>query len=136
MSVEIKGLKDLDEWMRNTAPDLSKKLAGDMVFDVAKAIADQAKEYMPVDTGLLKAATKPVRVSAGGKPSAGVAVRGPRASASNPFGYAFYWYILEYGDGPDKKEHAMFRRAEEKVKSGLDRVEFAKFRKRLTDAIR
>lgn len=123
--MNLNGLTELSDWLTVTAPNLARQLAGDMVMDVAKGIADEAKATMPTNTGKMKKATR---------------ARKGRASktqvSANVECKAFYWVFLEHGDGPDGVEHAMFRRAEEKVKAGLDRAEFTRFRKRLAGAFK
>lgn len=124
MSVNLDGLADVNEWLAVTAPDLARQLAGDLVLDIATAIAAQAKEIMPTKTGKMKKATKAKRAKASKGQVSAVVTCG-----------AFYWTFLEHGDGPDGVEHAMFRRAETTVQAGLDRAEFPRFRRRLQGAL-
>lgn len=125
MSVKLEGLTDLTQWLTVTAPDLARQLAGDLVMDTAKAIADEAKANMPSKTGKMKKATR-ARKARSSKTQA----------VANVECKAFYWIFLEHGDGPDGVEHAMFRRAEETVKAGLDRAEFPRFKRRLAGAFK
>lgn len=44
---------------------------------------------------------------------------------------AYYWKFLEYGDGPDNVEHAMFLKALQAMRPDVDRVYMEAFAKKL-----
>ena len=120
MSIEINGLHEARKWLEVTAPELSKKLAGDLTLDVATQIADVGRENMPERTGAMKRATKAKRERMINRIAA-ASVRCGR----------FYWRFLENGDGPDGIEHAFFLKARERVFAALPEAQFARFTKRL-----
>jgi hypothetical protein len=49
---------------------------------------------------------------------------------------AFYWRFLEYGQGPDGEEHAMFMRAVENFRSDMDRIFLTQFGKKWEAALK
>lgn len=123
MSIKLDGIEALEQWLSVTAPDLARQLAGDMVLDVAQAIASDAKARMPADTGKMKKKTKAKKDKA----------TKTQQSASVLCG-AFYWPFLENGDGPDGVEHAMFSKAQHRVEASLATAQFPRFKKRLAGA--
>lgn len=107
--------------LRDMLPREAKILQRQVTKDVAEAIAEEAKANMPKDTGGMAAGTKAVQE----KDSGGQARSTVRVSK------AFYWRFLEYGDGPDGIEHAMFLKAREKVLADVDRIALDAFKRRL-----
>ncbi len=124
MSVKVTGLDEVLRALEAGLPQVAQKLNADCAADIAKEIADEAKQIMPSRRGRMRAGTAGHREKADGRlVKATVRVTG-----------AFYWRFLEYGDGPDGVEHAMFLKAREKVMgSGKP---FEVFTKRLTAALR
>ncbi len=119
--VKIEGIDAVARLLKDVAPAEGRRLLRDTVQDVAKQVATDAKEIMPRDSGAMAAGTyarkEPLK---GGEVKSTVRVRG-----------AFYWRFLEYGDGPDGVEHAMFLRAKERTLAVLDRQFLDAFAKRL-----
>lgn len=125
MTVEIRGIDDVRRLLRDIMPKEARVLSRQTVKDVATEIADEAKRIMPVDEGAMRAGTRAQQErDKDGQGRASVRVRG-----------AFYWRFLEYGDGPDGIEHAMFMRAKEKVMSQIDTIATQKFVRRLASRL-
>lgn len=121
MTVEIRGIDDVRRLLGDLMPKEARALTRQTTKDVATEIATEAKAVMPVDEGKMRAGTRAVQErDKDGQGQASVRVRG-----------AFYWRFLEYGDGPDGIEHAMFLRAKEKVMRNIDTIATQKFVKRL-----
>lgn len=121
MTVEIRGIDDVRRLLSDLMPKEARVLSRQTVKDVASEIADEAKRIMPVDEGDMRAGTRVQQErDKDGQGRASVRVRG-----------AFYWRFLEYGDGPDGIEHAMFMRAKEKIMRNIDTIATQKFVKRL-----
>jgi HK97 gp10 family phage protein len=126
MTVEIRGIDDVRRLLADIMPREAKTLTRQTTKDVADAIAEEAKEVMPVDEGNMRAGTRTKQErDKDGEGRASVRVR-----------RAFYWRFLEYGDGPDGIEHAMFLRAKEKVMRNIDSIATEKFAKRLAARLR
>lgn len=125
MSVEIRGIDDVRRVLRDVMPREAKILTRQTTRDVATAIAEKAKELMPVDEGNMVAGTRAQQErDRDGHGLASVRVRG-----------AFYWRFLEYGDGPDGIEHAFFLRARESVMQNIDSIATNAFVQRLVARI-
>jgi HK97 gp10 family phage protein len=126
MSVEIRGIDDVRRLLRDVMPREAKALTRQTTKDVAEAIADEAKQIMPVDQGDMRSGTRVKQErDKDGQGRASVRVRN-----------AFYWRFLEYGDGPDGIEHAFFARSREKVMRNIDTVATRAFVKRLAARLR
>lgn len=123
MSVKVSGLADVLQALERDLPHAARDLSGELMRDVANAIAELAAEWAPKQRGRLTIAIKS-RKSPDDPTHAEVYVRRGR-------GGAFYWRFLEYGDGPDGVEHAFFLRAQEAVVHG-DGPHIDKFKRRLT----
>lgn len=121
MSVEITGLADLNAVLNAVAPREAKNLLRATVLDIAKQLATEAKGSMPEDSGDMIAGTKAKRD------------RGTRDSieASVVVNGAFYWRFLEYGQGPDGVETAMFLKALQAMRPDMERVYLEAFGRKL-----
>lgn len=126
MSVEIRGIDDVRRLLRDVMPKEAKVLTRQTTKDVAEAIADEAKRIMPVDHGDMRSGTRARQErDKDGQGRASVRVKG-----------AFYWRFLEYGDGPDGIEHAMFARSKEKIMHKIDTIATRAFVQRLAARLR
>ena len=122
MGLTVKGLDTVLAVLSDVNEKNVKPLQSDFCTDVAEAIAERAKPLMPgPDSGTMMAATKAERGQ--GRDFGGASVRVCRE--------AYYWRFLEYGDGPDGIEHAMFMRARESTFADLDSVALRRFNERL-----
>jgi HK97 gp10 family phage protein len=127
VTVTVTGLDAVRQALGVTMDREGKRLSRQVVKDVAQAIADRAKERMPVDTGTMRAATKAVTGrDQNGQPRANVVVGRD----------AYYWRFLEYGDGPDGVEHAMFLKGREAAMSQEFDLIAESFKKRLAAAMK
>lgn len=99
IDVKITGMDDVRRTLTELGPREAKNLMRVTVFAVAKDFAEEAKGRMPSDTGDMIDAT-------GAKRERGT--RDTLAATVRVASKAFYWRFLEYGEGPDKVEHAMF----------------------------
>jgi len=119
MTSEITGIDDVNRMLKDIAPREAKNLLRATVQDIAKNLADDAKQYMSSDEGDMEAGSKAKRE------------RGDKTSvASTVRNSAFYWRFREYGQGPDGVEDAMYLNALEALRPDLDRVYLRTFVKK------
>lgn len=118
IKVSISGADQVRDILRNIAPNEAKNLMRATVVDMAKQAARDARENAPKDSGNLASAIGHKRD------------RGTRGTVSASVGVAksaFYWRFLEYGDGPDNVEHAMFLKAAKTLEAEMERLFLASF---------
>ena len=125
MKTEIKalGIEDVNAVLAIIAPREGINLIRATVQDMAAQLAKSGKANMSglVDSGAMKAGTKAKRR------------RGTKTTVESDVGVAgaFYWRFLEYGQGPDGTEHAMFLRALQEMRPEVERVYLEAFAKKL-----
>lgn len=122
MKMSVDGIKDVNRILETIAPREAKNIMKAVVFDIAKQVGSDAEDFSPDDTGLLDRSIKPKRE------------RGSRSKVEATVrvaGGAYYWRFLEFGDGPDGVEHAMFLKALQKLRPQADRVYLESFVKKL-----
>ncbi|WP_395543274.1 HK97 gp10 family phage protein [Neotabrizicola sp. sgz301269] len=95
--------------MTTVAPKEARNLARSTVQQVASDIAKDAADMAPRDSGDLKRSIKARRRNANGSDQF--------ESIVHVLPAAFYWRFLEYGQGPDGVEYAMFLKALNKYKA-------------------
>lgn len=121
MAVKISGIEDVNNILAEIAPREAVNLLRSTVHDMAGQIAKDARARMPRDNGDMIRGTKHHRRRAeAGRVQSDVAVAG-----------AFYWRFLEYGQGPDGVEHAMFLAALQAMRPQMERVYLETFAKKL-----
>ena len=124
MKVQITGIAQINEILSVIAPREANNLLRATVYDMAKQIGQTAVTYTPdnpaTGKGDLHTSIKPQREK-GSRTSieASVRVMNPRRN--------FFWRFLEYGDGPDHVEHAMFGKALEAVRPQIDQMYMRSF---------
>ena len=126
MKVTLTGVDDVNTMLAKIAPKQAKNIMRATIHGVAGQIRDDAKRAMPVDDGDMKKGTKAKRER--GRPGfikSTVRVAG-----------AFYWRFLEYGQGPDGVEHAMFLKAVEKYRANWERTFTEQFGKKWEAALK
>lgn len=111
--VQITGIEQVNAIFGTIAPTEAKNLLRVTTFDMAKQAAVIAKTNTPDDpatgVGDLKSSIKGIRGKGSrNKVEASVNVTNIRRN--------FFWRFLEYGDGPDNVEHAMFGRTIEALR--------------------
>jgi HK97 gp10 family phage protein len=109
VSVKISGLDGVIAALTAVAPKEARNLARNTVQQVATDIAKDAADMAPRDSGDLKRSIKARRRNADGKDYF--------ESIVHVLPAAYYWRFLEYGQGPDGVEHAMFLKALNKYKA-------------------
>lgn len=112
--ITIEGLDSVVAALRETAPKEAKALARNTVQQVASDIAKDARQMAPRDDGILqRGITSRRRNTHGGSNFESVVyVRRDKGSVD-----PYYWRFIEYGQGPDGVEHAMFLKALNKYKA-------------------
>ena len=120
-SVTIRGLDDVNELLSQIGPRQAINIMRATVQGVASGIAKDAKADAPQDEGDLKKAIKPKRERA---------KRGYLMSTVRVDPSAFYWRFLEYGQGPDGVEYAMFMRAVENFRMNMHQTFIQEFGKK------
>lgn len=126
MTVEIKGIDGVNEILNSIGPREGYNLMRSTVHAIAAGISKDAKKSVPVDEGTLKKAIKHKRERAVG----GYVLSTVRVDPS-----AFYWRFLEYGQGPDRVEYAMFLKAVEEFRTNSDAVFSREFGKKWEAAV-
>ena len=127
-SVTISGIADINRILTEMAPNEAKNLLRATTFDIAKEAAEIAARFTPDDpstgAGDLKSSYKAKRERGNRtKVEASVLVTNIRRN--------FFWRFLEYGDGPDNTEHAMFGKALEKMRPDINKIYLEAFTKKL-----
>ena len=129
MIITVTGIADVNMVLKSIAPNEAKNLMRATVFDIAKTAAGIAAGYTPDDpstsAGDLKSSIKAKRAKGSRSVvAAEVVVANIRRN--------FFWRFLEYGQGPDKEEHAMFLKTIEAMRPGIDQIYLDAFVKKLT----
>lgn len=122
LDVTIRGVADVNRVLTTIAPNEARNLLRATVFDVAKDFAREGADRVPKDQGVLAGAIKAKRE------------RGTRttiAATVRVAPQAFYWRFLEYGQGPDNVEHAMFLQTLQALRPDLERRYLETFVKKL-----
>lgn len=127
VTTTLRGLEDVDRLLGEVSPRVGFNLMRATVGGIASGIAKDAKSYAPEDEGDLKKSIKTKRE----RPVNNYLWSSVRV---NPV--AFYWRFLEYGQGPDGEEHAMFMRAVEKFNAEKDRILVEQFGKKWEAALK
>jgi len=120
--VTVKGVADVNRILRQIAPAEAKNLLRATAADLAKAVADGARQHSSDDTGRLDKAITSKRQ----RGSATVI-----AAAAVVKGAAFYWRFREYGQGPDHKADAMFLKSVQALKPQLNELYLKVFGQKL-----
>ena len=124
--VQVTGVDDIGRILLDLGPREATNLMRATVQDMATQLAKDAKARAPDDASTpapdLRSGIKAKRDRS--------AARGEVSSSVRVFG-AFYWRILEYGDGPDGVEHAFFMKAIEEMRPNLERTYLEAFAKKL-----
>lgn len=110
--VTITGIADVNRLLAQIAPNEAKNLMRATVHGLAVDLVKDVRPRMPKLSGDMAAAT-------GAKRERGT--RTQIASTVRVSAKGFQWRFLEYGDGPDKVEHAMFLKTLEALRPDLDR---------------
>ncbi len=122
LDVNIRGIADVNRVLTTIAPNEARNLMRVTVFEIAKDFAKEGADRAPKDDGVLAASVKAKR-ERGTRNSIAATVRvAPQA---------FYWRFLEYGQGPDKVEHAMFLQTLQALRPDLERRYLEIFVKKL-----
>ncbi|MFP1646117.1 HK97 gp10 family phage protein [Pontitalea aquivivens] len=118
---KVSGIRDVNAVLSEIAPREAKNLMRATVHDIAGQLAKSAKAKAPVDEGDLRRGIKARRR------------RGTRTQIVSTVDVvgAFYWRFLEYGDGPDGVEYAMFLTALQQIRPDVDRVYIEAFARKL-----
>lgn len=126
-TVTIRGLDDVNDLLSKIGPREAKNIMRATIHGVAGQIRDDAKKAMPVGgDGVMKKATKAKRRRGEfGKIRSDVVVTKA----------AFYWRFLEYGQGPDGVEYAMFMQSVEKFRKDMTRILIEQFGKKWEAAL-
>lgn len=122
VGITIAGIADVNRILGEIGPREGRKIMRATVLDIARRAAVEAKGNMPVDSGdMIRATRHKARRGRPDRLEADVIVGGK----------TFYWKFLEYGDGPDGVEHAMFLRALQAMRPNMSRIYVESFAKKL-----
>lgn len=124
---DIRGLDDVNDVLTQITPKHAEAIMRATVHDISGQLVKDAKRNSPVDEGDLVGAIKNKRRrKRNGFLRSDVIVQW----------FAYYWRYLEYGQGPDGEEHAMFLKALQRMKPNLENVFLASFGKKLVARLR
>ena len=128
MSFKVSGIEDVNRILGDLAPKEARNLMRAVTFDIAKQAAEAATGFTPDDpstgVGDLKSSIKARRDRGDRtKTEASVRVKNPTRN--------YFWKFLEYGDGPDGVEHAMFAKALEKIRPDMPKIYVEAFARKL-----
>lgn len=126
MKVTLTGLDDVNNILTKIAPREAIKIMRTTVHGLAGRVRDESRLRSPVDDGVLVKAIRTKRRRAR---------RGLIKSDVVVSKAAFYWRFLEYGQGPDGVEYAMFMRSIEKMRPDLTRYFVEEFGKKWEAAL-
>lgn len=121
MTVDVRGIADVNRILGELAPREAVNIMRATVHDVAGKVAKKAKAGTPVDEGDVERGTKAKRR------------RGTRETVQSDVVVegAYYWRFLEYGQGPDGVEHAMFLKALQAMRPEMRQIYVESFAKKL-----
>lgn len=126
--IVIRGVADVNRILADLAPSIAKNLMRTTVYDIAKTAADIVPKYTPDDpatgVGDLHTSIKAVR-GRGSRTTVDASVNVMNTRRN------FFWRFLEYGDGPDHVEYAMFLKTLEELRPNIERVYLEAFAKKL-----
>lgn len=124
--ITISGIADINAILSQIPAregiNLMRATVHDIAGQLAKAAADNSPDDPSTGKGDLKSSIKARRR------------RGTRTVVNSDVVVApsaYYWKFLEYGDGPDNVEHAMFLKALQAMRPDVDRVYMKAFAKKL-----
>ena len=112
LDVTIRGIADVNRVLKTIAPNEAKNLMRATVAQIAKDFATEGADRAPKDQGVLAGAVKSKRERG---------TRNTIAATVRVAPQAFYWRFLEYGQGPDGVEHAMFLQTLQALRPDLER---------------
>lgn len=110
--VKIEGMEDVRRTLTELGPREAKNLMRVTVKAMAKDFAKDSEQRIPVDQGDLASSIFSKR-ERGTKDTLAASVLVAKE--------AFYWRFLEYGQGPDKVEHAMFLQTLQALRPDLNK---------------
>lgn len=123
--VTLSGIDEVQDMLDTIAPRQGLNIMRSTIHAVAGQIAKDAKSDMPVDEGDMKRGTKSKRER----------VRGGKVMSTVRVAGAFYWRFLEYGQGPDRVEHAMFMKAVARYRANATKIFVEQFGKKFEAAL-
>lgn len=125
-TITLKGIDDVNDLLTKIGPRTAQNIMRSTVHGIAGGIAKDAKNAAPEDEGDLKKSIKHKRERG---------LRGKLLSTVRVNPAAYYWRFLEYGQGPDGEEHAMFMRAVEKFRADSTGIFLREFGKKFEAAL-
>jgi HK97 gp10 family phage protein len=126
-TVTLRGIDDVNDMLAQIAPRQAFNIMRATIQGIAGDIAKDAKRNAPEDEGDLRGAIKAKRERGS---------RGYLLSTVRVNPVAFYWRYLEYGQGPDGEEHAMFLRAVESFRADMHNTFITQFGKKWEAALK
>ena len=125
---DVTGIADINRILRELAPREAKNIMTATVYDITKTVAADAADRTPDDPSTggadLKSSIKAKR-ERGTRGTIEATVRVTNINRN------YFWRFLEYGQGPDKVEHAMFLKSLEGLRPDIDRIYAEAFVKKL-----
>lgn len=126
INLRIRGVADVNAVLLQLPPREGINLIRATVHDIAIQLAKSGKSNAPDDPFT-------------GSPDLKSSIRAKRRRGTKTIvqsdvivlAAAFYWRFLEYGDGPDNVEHAMFLKALQEIRPDITRVYLEAFTKKL-----
>jgi hypothetical protein len=122
VDVKIRGVADVNRTLQTIAPNEARNLMRATIAQLTKDYAKEASKRVPRREGVLADSIIHKRERGTREIIAGTVRVLPKA---------FYWRFLEYGQGPDKVEHAMFLKTLQALQPDLERRYLEIFVKKL-----
>ena len=128
IDVSITGIADVNDILMNIAPREARNLLRATVYDMAGQAAQMASTFSPdnpsTGAGDLHSSIKPKRERGSrDKIEASVIVTNLHRN--------FFWRFLEYGQGPDHVQHAMFGKTLMAFQASADKIYMESFTRKL-----
>lgn len=127
MKVTITGVADVNRILREVTPREAKNLLSASTLEIAKELSKDAKSFAPNDPSTPEWFGN----SFGQKRERGNRNTVAASAIVKNIKRNFFWRFLEYGQGPDNVEHAMFLKAFQKMKPQIVHVYMRIFGKKL-----
>lgn len=128
MDVKVTGIEDVNQILGDMALREAKNILRSTVQDIAGQGADVARTYTPDNpsTGI-----GDLKSSIRAKRERGTANRIESTIIVGNIRRNYFWRFLEYGQGPDRVQHAMFGKTLMWFRTNIDRVYLDAFGRKL-----
>lgn len=134
MKVTITGIAEVNRVLREIAPREAKNLLSTTIMQLTKELAKDAKKNAPNDPSTPEWVGDGFtnKRERGNKNTVAASVIVENTKGKGDAGRNYFWRFLEYGQGPDNVEHAMFLKSFQKMKPEIIPIYLRIFGQKLT----